>query len=124
MSLVARHLEAAGIPTVILGSAIDVVEHCGVPRFAFVDFPLGNPCGKPWDAAMQTEIVTAAIDLFETAAEPRTTRNLPYRWSDDQSWRDAYLGIRDEDLAALRQKGEERRALRARLRADGRVRAD
>ena len=37
MSLVARILEEAGIPTVILGSAIDIVEHCGVPRFLFTD---------------------------------------------------------------------------------------
>jgi D-proline reductase (dithiol) PrdB len=43
ISLVARHLETNGIPTVIVGSALDVVEHCGVPRFYFTDFPLGNP---------------------------------------------------------------------------------
>jgi hypothetical protein len=29
VSLVARHLETNGIPTVIVGSALDVVEHCG-----------------------------------------------------------------------------------------------
>ena len=123
MSLIARHLEEHGIPTVILGSAIDIVEHCGVARFAFVDFPLGNPCGKPWDRAMQAEIVTAAVDLFETATGPRTTQRLPHRWSEDESWRDGYLAVREVDVAALRRKGEERRALRARLRADGRVRA-
>ena len=33
------------MPTVIVGSARDVVEECGVPRFVFSDFPLGNPCG-------------------------------------------------------------------------------
>jgi D-proline reductase (dithiol) PrdB len=33
VSLVARHLETNGIPTVIVGSALDIVEHCGVPRF-------------------------------------------------------------------------------------------
>ena len=49
MSLVARHLEANGLPTVIVGSALDVVEYCGVPRFLFTDFPLGNPCGLPWN---------------------------------------------------------------------------
>ena len=37
MSLVARYLEEAGLPTVIVGSARDVVEHCGVPRFVFTD---------------------------------------------------------------------------------------
>ena len=62
MSLAARHLEAAGIPTVIVGSARDIVEECGVPRFLFVDFPLGNPCGKPWDGEMQYKIVGGALD--------------------------------------------------------------
>ena len=122
MSLIARHLEANGLPTVILGSALDVVEHCGVPRFAYLDFPLGNPCGKPWDRSMQTAVVTAAVGLFEDATAPRTTRRLAHRWSEDEGWRDEYLAVREEDLAALRRKGEERRALRAQLRTDGRVR--
>jgi len=39
VSLVARYLEANGLPTVIVGSALDIVEHCGVPRFLFTDFP-------------------------------------------------------------------------------------
>ena len=122
MSLIARHLEANGVPTVILGSALDVVEHCGVPRFAFVDFPLGNPCGRPWDRTMQTAIVTAAVGLFERATAPRTTLRLPHRWSEDEGWRDEYLAVRTQDLEALRRKGEERRVLRAQLRTEGRVR--
>ena len=49
VSLLARHLENNGIPTVVLGSGKDIVEHCAVARFLFIDFPLGNPCGKPYD---------------------------------------------------------------------------
>jgi len=51
VSLVSRHLEANGISTVVIGSARDIVEECGVARFVFSDFPLGNPCGKPYDVA-------------------------------------------------------------------------
>jgi len=68
VSLVARHLEANGIPTVIIGSARDVVEYCGVPRFLFTDFPLGNPCGHPWDQQMQEKIVRQALDLLANIA--------------------------------------------------------
>lgn len=93
MSLVARHLEAHGIATVILGSARDVVEHCGVARFVFTDFPLGNPCGKPYDVAMQRSIVGFALDLLESAGAPRTTVQTPFVWSDDHSWRDNYMRI-------------------------------
>ena len=62
MSLVARHLESEGIRTVVIGSARDIVEECGVPRFLFVDFPLGNPCGKPWDFPMQQALIGEAFD--------------------------------------------------------------
>jgi hypothetical protein len=93
VSLVARHLEAHGIATVILGSARDIVEHCGVPRFVFTDFPLGNPCGKPYDAAMQRAIVGLGLDLLEKAFVPRTTVQTPFVWSEDQSWRDNYMRI-------------------------------
>ncbi len=121
MSLIARHFEENGLPTVILGSALDVVEHCGVPRFVFADFPLGNPCGPPWNRDVQAEIVWWAVRFFEWAKGPRATERLPYRWAHDE-WRERYLQVRDEDRAALLQKGEERRVLRQQLRDQGRVR--
>src|SRR5215475_7947063 len=52
-SLVARHLEANGIPTVVMGCAKDIVEYAQVPRFLFSDFPLGNPAGPPHDREAQ-----------------------------------------------------------------------
>ena len=124
VSLVARHLETNGIPTVILGAARDIVTHCGVPRFAFLDFPLGNPCGKPYDRDMQAAVVAGAIDLFESASEPGTTLTLPHRWSDDESWRDGYFQVSEANIDALRRAGEERRAARAHLRATGQVRTE
>ncbi len=119
----ARHLEANGIPTVILGSAYDIVTYCGVPRFYFTDLPLGNPCGKPWDSAMQADNVRGALDLFERAQTARTVVRSPHGWGGD-GWRAKYLEIRDEDRAALRAKGEARRAERAAMRAAGRVRKE
>ena len=88
MSLVARHLEANGIPTVVNGTARDIVEYCGVARFVFTDFPLGNPCGKPFNATMQRDIVGMSLDLLETATEPGTTVQVPYIWSEDESWKE------------------------------------
>ena len=124
MSLVARHLEEAGIPTVILGSALDIVTHCGVPRFVFTDFPLGNPCGRPYDPAMQRAVVSTGIDLLETASEPGTIVRTPYRWSTDEAWRDRYMEIRQEDLAKLAAMGEARRSNRQQLREQGRMRSE
>jgi len=100
------------MPTVIVGSARDIVEHCAVPRFLFVDFPLGNPCGKPWDTAMQRRIVEQALTLFETVREPRTTVESAERWGDD-AWRQRYMEVTAENRAELARLGEARRRQRA-----------
>lgn len=123
MSLAARHLEANGIPTVILGSARDIVEQAAVPRFLFTDFPLGNPTGKPYDPAMQRSIVGMGLDLLEQARFPRTTVQTPFRWDDD-AWRAGFMRVDESNLEALARAGEERRARQARRKAEGRVRQD
>jgi hypothetical protein len=110
VSLVARHLEESGIPTVVVGSARDIVEECGVARFLFSDFPLGNPCGKPGDVAMQQAITGHALDLLESATLPRTTVQTPFAWSEDASWKDRYARVDPERAEALRRAGEARRA--------------
>jgi hypothetical protein len=105
VSLVARHLEANGLPTVILGCAKDIVEHAGVPRFLFSDFPLGNSAGRPFDVASQAQTLELALRVLETAPGPRTTVQSPQRWDDDARWKLDYL-----DLTKLTpEKIEERR---------------
>lgn len=112
MSLGARKIEEAGIPTVVIGSARDIVEECGVPRFLFVDFPLGNPCGKPNDAAMQREIVGLGLDVLERSIVPRTTVQAPVVWDEaDEGWRERFMYVGDENRADLAAAGAERRRL-------------
>ncbi len=123
MSLVARHLEAHGIPTVVVGSARDIVEQCGVARFLFSDFPLGNPCGRPYDTEMQRAIVGYALDLLENATLPRTTVQTPFRWSEDPSWKDAYARVDAEAAEKLRAAGEARRARQQKAHDEGRARS-
>ena len=89
VSLVARHLEENGIPTVIIGAARDIVEHCGVSRVVFVDFPLGSPCGEPFDSDMQSRIIGSALDLLEGATTPRSTLTMPLVWSKGEDWKGA-----------------------------------
>ena len=116
MSLCARHLEQAGIPTVVIGSARDIVEQCGVPRFLFTDFPLGNPCGAPYDIAMQTTVVGMALDLLEHARFPRTTVQTPFRWPDD-GWRVNFMRVDHLPQEELQAMGEERRGHQAKRNA-------
>jgi hypothetical protein len=123
VSLAARHFEANGIPTVILGSARDIVEQAGVARFVFTDFPLGNPTGKPYDAEMQRAIVGLGLDLLEDARVPRTTIQTPFQWDDD-AWRAGFMRVDDSTRGALARAGEVRRARQERRKAEGSVRAD
>lgn len=124
MSLVSRHLEENGIPCVVIGSARDIVEECGVARFLFSDFPLGNPCGKPWDAQMQRSIVGYALDLLESATLPRTTVQTPIVWSEDASWKDNYARVDPERAEQLRKAGDARRERQGESKASGRARTD
>ena len=90
VSLAARGIEASGIPTVIMGCARDIVEHCGVPRFVFSDFPLGNSAGKPFDEASQHQTLSMALSLLVEAKAPRSTVPSPITWADDDDWKSDY----------------------------------
>jgi len=93
VSLIARHLEANGISTVIMGCAKDIVEYCGVPRFLFSDFPLGNSAGRPFDAESQAATLELALAVLETAPAARTTVQSPQRWREDASWKLDYSNV-------------------------------
>ena len=106
VSLAARHLEANGIPTVIMGCAKDIVEYCGVPRFLFSDFPLGNSAGRPFDADSQALTLDLALRVLETAPAARTTVQSPLRWRDDAAWK---LDFSNLDRMTPEQIAERRR---------------
>ncbi len=107
VALVARHLEAGGIPTVVMGSAKDIVEHAAVPRFLFSDFPLGNSAGKPHDIGSQVLTLELALRLLESATGAQTTMQSPLRWNADPSWKLDYNNIarmNPEELARRRRE--------------------
>jgi len=93
MSLAARMLEENGIATVVMGCAKDIVEHVGVPRFLFSDFPLGNAAGRPKDAVSQAFTLDLALSVLETAPAPRTTVQSPLRWSASADWKLDYCNV-------------------------------
>lgn len=106
-SLIARYLEAHGIPTVVMGCAKDIVEHCGVPRFLFSDFPLGNSAGKPHDAASQDQTLDLALKLLESAVGQRTTLQSPQRWDADGRWKMDYYDLEQIGEAELQRRRDE-----------------
>jgi D-proline reductase (dithiol) PrdB len=107
IGLVARHLEANGISTVVMGCAKDIVEHAAVPRFLFSDFPLGNSAGKPQDPASQAQTLELALRVLATAPGPQTTVQSPLRWSKDAAWKRDYNNVAllsAEELARRRRE--------------------
>ena len=122
MSLVARHLEANGIPTVVFAAARDIVEHCGVARLVHNDFPLGNPCGEPFNVDQQRKVLEFGFQLLERAFLPRTTVQTPFRWSKGDAWKELIL---TEAQPFQTTEGEkdwlQRKELYRKLKSEGKV---
>jgi len=87
VGLVARHLEANGIPTVTFSCARDITAAVRPPRAVFLDYPLGSTCGRPHDPANQRAVILAGLALLETGRTPGEIVDLSYQWSTDESWK-------------------------------------
>jgi len=88
VGLIARHAEAEGFSTVCMSSALDITQSVNPPRSAFLDFPLGHTTGKANEPDLQYSIVHEALTALEKMKRPGSINILPYRWSDDESWKD------------------------------------
>ncbi len=71
-----------GIPTVYVSTGRDLGAQVLPPRSVFVNFPMGNPFGRPHDVAMQRRILLDALDLVRQATTPGVLVDLPYDWSE------------------------------------------
>jgi D-proline reductase (dithiol) PrdB len=109
--LTARTLEANGITTVVIGSALDIVERCGVPRYLHNDIPLGNSLGHPYRAEEQLHSVRLALSLIANSTEP-VIRKSSLRWHNGESWRSNYMKVDESNREALKLAGEENRRRR------------
>ena len=80
--LVARVVEEAGVATVIVATGRDLTKQVMPPRSVFVNFPMGNPFGRPGDADQQTRILRDALALAASDCAPGTLVDLPYEWGE------------------------------------------
>lgn len=120
LSLVARTLEAHGIATVLMACAKDIVEHVGVPRALFSDFPLGNGAGKPHDRRSQEATLELALRVLESAPGARTTVQSPQRWADSPEWKLDFSNIErvsPAELARLRAESDQAKAIAKEIRS-------
>lgn len=79
--LVARAIELAGVPTVVLGNNKAALERVKVPRGVVVAHPDGAPLGNPGNAGkhqyLLREVLSAAWDL----EGPGLVVELPFKWA-------------------------------------------
>jgi hypothetical protein len=93
VGLIARELEAAGIATLCMTSALDITRAVNPPRAAFLDYPLGHTTGKPYDPELQRAIMRGALAAFESLTTPGSVKILPFVWSEDETWKlEAFAG--------------------------------
>src|SRR5205823_9974550 len=91
----------------IMGCAKDIVQYCGVPRFLFSDFSLGNAAGRPKDPPSQAFTLELALRTLEAAPASRTTVQSPLRWSADPSWKLDYSNIARLSAAEIQRRRDE-----------------
>ncbi len=84
MPVLARLIEQAGIPTVVVTMMPDIAGQYRLSRVIGVEFPFGHPFGLPGDRAMQRTVAAAAVALLAEATGPDTRRDLDIEWPVDR----------------------------------------
>ena len=88
MPVLARWIEAAGIPTVVVTMMPSIAEDRRAPRIVGVEFPFGHPFGLPGDRRMQRAVLETALRVLAGATAFGTRVDLDLEWPVPQ--REAY----------------------------------
>ena len=80
MGLIARVIEAAGIPTVVVSLAREVTMQVKPPRAVYLRFPFGNPLGGPGNTEQQRTIIRDCLRALVEIDVPGTILEPGYRW--------------------------------------------
>jgi hypothetical protein len=80
VGLIQNTIESMNMSTVSVSLKPEITLGVGVPRAAYLRFPLGNPMGEPHEAELQTSILRDVLEALEAAEKPNTVFELPYRW--------------------------------------------
>ncbi|MEO8696349.1 MAG: hypothetical protein ABI658_22730 [Acidimicrobiales bacterium] len=86
--MLARLLEAAGLPTVVVTMMPSIASALGAPRIVGVEFPFGHAYGMPHDRAMQRRVLLTAVTVLAGATQPGTRVDVDIEWP--QETREAY----------------------------------
>ena len=80
MPVLARLVEAAGIPTVVVTMMPATATALLTPRVVGVEFPFGHPFGRPGDRVTQRLVLGAALAVLAGGAGPGTRVDVDLEW--------------------------------------------
>jgi hypothetical protein len=78
--VLARWIEAAGIPTVVVTMMPAVADERRAPRIVGVEFPFGHAFGMPHDLALQRRTLELALRVLAGAPAFGTRIELDIAW--------------------------------------------
>ena len=102
MPVLARWIEAAGIPTVVVTMMPSVAEERRAPRIVGVEFPFGHAFGMRDDNAMQRRVLALGLRVLAGAAHFATRVDLDVEWP--VPVRDAYRAWQPKEPSPIVKK--------------------
>jgi hypothetical protein len=106
--VLARWIEAAGIPTVVVTMMPSVADERRAPRIVGVEFPFGHAFGMPGDHGMHRRVLELALRVLSGAAASGTRVDFDEEWP--VPLREAYRAWQPKEPSPIVKKMLEARA--------------
>jgi hypothetical protein len=92
--VLARRIEEAGIPTVVVTMMPRTASQLLTPRIVGVEFPFGHTFGRPGDRRTQRTVLEAALTVLAGSDRPGTRVDVDIEWPEPRgvaykSWQPA-----------------------------------
>jgi hypothetical protein len=84
VGLIARTIEAAGIPTVTIIGLREIAEKVRPPRTVHLKWPFGHPLGAPGNRAQQLSVIHYMLRALYTAKDPGAILEPGWAWRRQQ----------------------------------------
>jgi hypothetical protein len=83
-------IEDHGIPTLMAGTALDIMRQVTPPRAVFVDHPVGRTFGPPHDRRRNETVLTRVLAELPNFTQAGQIRDPGLQWAPDGSraWED------------------------------------
>jgi hypothetical protein len=97
--VLARWIEAAGIPTAVVTMMPAVAEERRAPRIVGVEFPFGHAFGMPGDKTMQRRVLALGLQVLAGSSAFGTRVDVDIEWP--VPLRDAYKAWQPKEASPI-----------------------